>query len=53
MPTIFSHRATVMGLAMAFVGHNIPLHLFLFGILCSVFPDIDVIRFKLGITRIF
>ena len=50
MPTIFSHPATVTGLAVALGGRKIPLRLFLFGVFCSVLPDIDVISFKLGIN---
>ena len=49
MPTVFSHPAAVAGLAVALGGRVIPFRLFLFGVFCTVLPDMDVISFKLGI----
>lgn len=49
MPTVFSHPAPVFALAALF-GGRIPAPLLLFGVLCAIVPDADVISFRLGIS---
>lgn len=48
MPTVFSHAAPVLALAAILGGKRLPWRLALFGVLCAVLPDADVISFKLA-----
>lgn len=48
MPTIFSHPAPVVALSAA-LGAHCPLRLILFGIVCTLLPDMDVIGFRMGV----
>lgn len=50
MPTVFSHAAPVLALAAILGGKRLPWRLALFGVLCAVLPDADVISFKLGVS---
>lgn len=49
MPTVFSHPAPVLALA-ALLGGRLSTRMLLFGILCAVLPDADVIGFRFGIS---
>ena len=49
MPTVFSHPAPVLALA-ALLGGRVSTRMLLFGILCAVLPDADVIGFRFGIS---
>lgn len=49
MPTVFSHPAPVLALAALF-GGRISTRMLLFGVLCAILPDADVIGFKFGIS---
>lgn len=48
MPTILSHPAPIVALSTA-LGAHCPLRLILFGIVCTLLPDMDVIGFRMGI----
>lgn len=49
MPTVFSHPAPVLALA-ALLSGRFSTRMLLFGILCAVLPDADVIGFRFGIS---
>lgn len=49
MPTVFSHPAPVLALA-ALLGGRVSTRMLLFGILCAVLPDADVIGFRFSIS---
>ena len=49
MPTVFSHPAPVLALA-ALLSGRVSTRMLLFGILCAVLPDADVIGFRFGIS---
>ena len=49
MPTVFSHPVPVLALA-ALLGGRVSTRMLLFGILCAVLPDADVIGFRFGIS---
>lgn len=49
MPTIFSHPVPVFAVVLLAGARNFPFPLILFGIMCSILPDIDVLGFRLGI----
>ena len=49
MPTVFSHPAPVLALA-ALLSGRVSTRMMLFGILCAVLPDADVIGFRFGIS---
>lgn len=48
MPTIFTHPAPIAALSTA-LGAGLPFRLLLFGLFCTVLPDLDVIGFRFGI----
>ena len=50
MSTVFTHTAPVLAAALALGGRRVPPRLLLFGIVCAVLPDVDVIGFRLGIA---
>ncbi len=50
MPTIFSHPAPVLAVVLMVGVRKFPFPLILFGMTCSILPDIDVLGFKLGIS---
>lgn len=50
MATIFSHPAPVVALGLALGAVTLPKRLLLFGLLCTVLPDLDVVGFRLGIS---
>ena len=49
MPTVFSHPAPMLALA-AIMGGRVSSRMLLFGVLCAVLPDADVIGFRFGIS---
>lgn len=49
MPTVFPHPAPVLALTMALGSRAVPARLLLFGVLCALLPDADVVGFRLGI----
>lgn len=49
MPTIFTHPAPIVALSTA-LGAVLPFRLMLFGLVCVVLPDLDVIGFRLGVN---
>ena len=49
MPTVFSPPVPVLALA-ALLGGRVSTRMLLFGILCAVLPDADVIGFRFGIS---
>ena len=49
MPTVFSDPAPVLALA-ALLSGRVSTRMLLFGILCAVLPDADVIGFRFGIS---
>jgi inner membrane protein len=50
MPTIFSHPAVPIGLAIALGSANVSGRLLAAGVVASVLPDLDVLGFRLGIA---
>ena len=50
MPTIFSHPAPMLALALAVGSRGIPVPLLLFGMVCTILPDADVLGFRFGIS---
>lgn len=49
MPTILSHPAAPIALAMAMGTKRVPVRLLAVGVLASVLPDIDVVGLRLGV----
>jgi inner membrane protein len=47
--TAFSHAAAALAIGACFYKPQIPARTWVLGAICSVFPDLDVIGFKLGI----
>lgn len=50
MPTVFTHPAPVLALGIMLGERFLPRRMLLFGVLCAVLPDADVIAFKFGIS---
>ena len=50
MPTIFSHPAPMLALALAVGSRGSPVPLLLFGMVCTILPDADVLGFRFGIS---
>lgn len=50
MPTILSHPAVPLGLAVALGSANVSSRLLAAGVFASVIPDLDVLGFRLGIA---
>lgn len=49
MPTVFTHPAPVLALGAILGGRLLPPRMLLFGVICAVLPDADVIGFRFGI----
>ena len=49
MPTILSHPAVPLALALGLGRRTIPPRLLVAGVVCSILPDLDVLTFGLGI----
>ena len=50
MPTIFSHPAPVLAAVLVVGVRKFPFPLIMFGTICSILPDIDVLGFRMGIS---
>ena len=50
MPSILTHPAPVLALGFALGTGLVPPRLLVFGVICSLLPDLDVIGFKMGVS---
>lgn len=49
MASAISHAVAAVGIGAAFYRRKIPMRIWLVGMACSMFPDLDVIGFRFGI----
>lgn len=49
MPSTFSHGIAALSIGTCFYRPEIPRRVWFAGVLCAVFPDVDVVGFKFGI----
>ena len=49
MPTVISHTVVAVAAGKAFAPKDVPAHFWLLSIICSIFPDTDVVGFYFGV----